>query len=86
MPVELMVEMKGGTKKYFYIPLDLTNNSKTNFMHPTKTLPYWSGAEKKYRVVVKDVKKGNVTGITLDPDGFIPDLKPSNNLFTPAGN
>jgi hypothetical protein len=86
LPVEFVVEMKGGSKKYFYIPLDLTNNSKSNFSHPTKVLPYWSGAEKKYKVVVKDIKKNNVTSITLDPDGFLPDIKPGNNLFTPAGN
>lgn len=84
LPVEFSVEMKDGSKKYFYIPIDLTNNSKTNFARPTSTLPYWSGSEKKYRVLVKDIKKANITNFTIDPDGFMPDVKPNNNIFIPT--
>ena len=83
MPVEFAVEMKDGTKKYFYIPIDLTDNPKTDFAHPTTTLPYWSGAEKKYRVLVKDIKKASFTNVTIDPDGFLPDIKPANNTYVP---
>jgi aminopeptidase N len=83
MPIEFTVEYTNGSKKYFYIPLDLTNNPKTNFMRPTTTLPYWSGAEKKYRVLVKDIKKSMVANITIDTDGFMPDLKPANNTYIP---
>jgi len=84
LPVEFCAEMMDGSKKYFYIPLDLTGNIKTNFKRPTTVLPYWSGAEKKYRVLVKDLKKGAVTKFTIDPDEFIPDNKPANNVFTPV--
>jgi hypothetical protein len=83
LPVEFTVEMKDGSKKNFYIPLDLTNNPKSNFNKPTNFLPYWSAAEKKYRVLVKDIKKSNVTKFIIDPDGFIPDLKPANNSYIP---
>jgi hypothetical protein len=84
LPVEFSVEMTDGSKKYFYIPIDLTNNPKSNFKRPTTVLPYWSGAEKKYRVLVKDLKKGTITKFTIDPDEFMPDNKPANNVFTPA--
>ncbi len=83
IPVEFTVNMKDGSKKYFYIPLDLTNNPKTNFLRKTTTLPYWSGAEKKYRVLVKDIKKPMVSNISIDTDNFIPDIKPGNNTFIP---
>jgi hypothetical protein len=84
LPIELMIEMKDGSKKYFYIPIDLTGNSKTNFLRATTALPYWSAAEKTYRVVVNGVKQKNVTKITLDPDGFIPDTNPDNNVLKVA--
>ncbi len=84
LPVEFMAEMKDGTKKYFYIPIDLTNNGKTNFNKPTTLLPYWSAAEKKYRVLVKDLRKASVSKFVIDPDGFMPDIKPANNTFTPT--
>ncbi len=83
LPVEFTAEMKDGSKKYFYIPIDLTNNPKTNFMRPTTVLPYWSASEKKYRVLVKDLKKGTVKNITIDTDAFLPDMKPNNNVFIP---
>jgi hypothetical protein len=83
LPVEFSVEMKDKSKKYFYIPIDLTNNVKTDFSRPTTILPYWSGAVNKYRVLVKDIKKASVVSFTIDPDGFIPDIKPANNTFIP---
>lgn len=81
LPVEFVVDMSDGTKKYYYIPLDLTGNPKSNFKRATEVLPYWSGAEKKYRVLIKDLKKSNITKLTIDPDEFIPDLKEANNVF-----
>lgn len=84
MPVEFCVEMTDGTKKYFYVPIDLTNNPKSNFIRPTTLLPYWSGAEKKCRVIIKDIKKVNLKSITLDPDGFLPDIKMENNGYVPV--
>lgn len=84
MPVEFTAEMKDGSKKYFYIPIELTNNPKANFLRFTTVLPYWSSAERKYRVTVKDLKKGMFTKLTIDTDGFLPDNKTGNNSFIPS--
>jgi hypothetical protein len=84
LPVEFLVEMTDGSKKYFYIPIDLTGNPKSNFKRTTTALPYWAATEKKYRVTLKDVKKSAVAKITIDPDGFIPDVKPENNVLIPT--
>jgi hypothetical protein len=46
-------------------------------------LPYWSAAVKKYRVLIKGIKKGSVSSVVIDPDGFIPDIKPANNKYIP---
>ena len=79
MPIEFMAEMKDGSKKYFYIPIELTNNHKTNFKRPTTVLPYWSAGVNKYRTIVPGLSRNSVIKITIDPDNFLPDLKPANN-------
>ncbi len=81
MPIEFMVELKDGSKKYYYIPIDLTNNVKTDFYRPTETLAKWSFAEKTYSILLPGVSLGNVAKISLDPDGFLPDIAKENNVW-----
>ena len=81
MPIEFMVELKDGSKKYYYIPIDLTNNVKTDFYRPTETLAKWSCAEKTYSILLPGVSLGNVAKISLDPDGFLPDIAKENNVW-----
>lgn len=84
MPIELCIEMVDGSKKYFYIPIELTNNPKTDFRRPTTLLSYWPAAVKKYRVAIENIKKPSLKSITLDPDGYLPDLKMENNVYVPV--
>ena len=81
MPIEFMVELKDGSKKYYYIPIDLTNNVKTDFYRPTETLAKWSFVEKTYSILLPGVSLGNVAKISLDPDGFLPDIAKENNVW-----
>lgn len=82
MPLEFEIKLKDGKSVYYYIPLDLTNNSKTNFNKPTQTLSKWSCASKKYTFVLKDIKLKDISKIELDPEGVLPDMNMSNNSYS----
>ncbi len=81
MPIELLVEFKNGEKKYYYIPLDLTNNLKTDFFRATENLAKWSCAEKNYSIYLPGIVLKNIAKICIDPDGFLPDISPENNSW-----
>lgn len=81
MPLEFSVQLKNGDKKYFYVPLDLTNNLKSDFLRPTSVLNKWSCASPKYSITLSTVKWKEVESITIDPDGFLPDVNLENNRF-----
>lgn len=82
MPLEFEIKLKDGKSVYYYIPLDLTNNLKTNFNKPTQTLSKWSCASKKYTFVLKDIKLKDISKIELDPEGVLPDMNMSNNSYS----
>jgi hypothetical protein len=81
MPLEFSIQLKNGNKKYYYIPLDLTNNVKSNFLHPTEVLEKWSCARRNYTITLSNIKWKELKSIQLDPDGFMPDLNPANNQY-----
>ena len=81
MPIELLIELKDGTKKYFYIPLDLNNNIKTDFYRATEILPKWSCGDNIYSFFLPGLALKNIAKISLDPDGFLPDILPENNSW-----
>ena len=81
MPLEFCIQLKNGEKKYYYIPLDLTNNVKSDFLRPTSVLNKWSCASPKYSISLSTIKWKEVELITIDPDGFLPDVNTSNNQF-----
>ena len=81
MPLEFCIQLKNGEKKYYYIPLDLTNNVKSDFLRPTSVLNKWSCASPKYSISLSTMKWKEVESITIDPDGFLPDVNTSNNQF-----
>jgi hypothetical protein len=81
MPIELLIELKDGTKKYFYIPLDLNNNIKTDFYRATEILPKWSCGDNIYSFFLPGLALKNIAKISLDPDGFLPDIFPENNTW-----
>ena len=82
MPLEFEIKLNNGRSIYYYIPIDLTNNSKMDFNESTQILPKWSCASKKYSVVLGDIKMKDISQINLDPQGVLPDVIMSNNSFS----
>ena len=81
MPLEFQIKLKNGKSIYYYIPLDLTNNAKTDFLQPTQALPKWSCAAKTYSLVLRDLKWKDILQISLDPQSVLPDINMINNEF-----
>jgi hypothetical protein len=82
MPLEFQIKLKNGKTINYYIPIDLTNNSKIDFNKPTHTLQKWSCASKRYSVILKDVMLKDFSQIILDPEGVLPDINMSNNSYS----
>ncbi len=79
VPVELEVLLKNGSKRYFYIPLDLTNNIKNDFSKPTELLPTWSSAANGFEVLIP-IKYKEIESITIDPNQILPDINEEGNV------
>lgn len=80
VPIELELVLKDGSKKYFYIPLDLTNNPKSDFKNPTQILPTWSSAVKLHEVFIP-IKYKEIASILIDPNQILPDINDSDNFL-----
>jgi hypothetical protein len=81
MPLEFSIKLKNGKVIYYYIPLDLTNNIKTNFNRPTQVLEKWSCGSSAYEFTLKDIKLREIEEIKLDPDSILPDFDQEKNLY-----
>jgi len=81
MPLEFSIKTKNGKTIYYHIPLDLTNNIKTDFKRPTQILAKWSCGSNSYEVYLKDLKLTEIVEIELDPDLVLPDINTENNIF-----
>ena len=81
MPLEFSVKYTDGRTDFYYAPLDLTNNVKTDFFRPTTNLPKWSCARKKYGFTIPGVSLEDIEVITIDPDQFLPDVQKGNNSY-----
>ena len=82
MPVELAVEYKSGKIAYYHIPLDLTNNVKSDFYRETTVLEKWSSASRDYTFILPNKRISEIKSIILDPDKFLPESNRKNNKWT----
>ncbi|MEY4141265.1 MAG: hypothetical protein RL110_636 [Bacteroidota bacterium] len=73
MPVEVEITLKNQTKKRYYIPIDLTNKSKSEFAIPSKELPIWSCALPSYTFNLAELRLKEVEKIRINPDGALPE-------------
>lgn len=80
MPIDLMVEYNDGTKESFYIPLRMMFFEKENPTPEIKrtVLKDWAWAEPIFTFSIPK-SKSSIKKITIDPDGFMADVKPENN-------
>lgn len=83
MPVDVQITLNNGTSMYVHIPIDLTNNVKTEFHHPTKILKKWSCGSKSYEFKLTGIKFKDIESIKLDPFDMLPDMNLDNNVFIP---
>ena len=81
LAIKLEILLKDGSKKYFYIPLDLTNNAKTDFTNETNILPTWSSAAIEHEVFIP-IKYKEIESITIDPNQILPDINEEGNIKT----
>ncbi|WP_445453444.1 M1 family metallopeptidase [Flavobacterium sp. 25HG05S-40] len=82
MPMDILVEYTDGTKESFYIPLRMMNFEKENPNPEIKrtVLQDWAWAYPTYFFEIPK-SKSSIKKITIDPSGFMADVKRSNNIF-----
>ena len=82
MPMDIIVEYVDGSKEAFYIPLRMMSYEKENPTPEIKRtiLKDWAWAEMNYVLEISK-PKSTIKKITLDPSGWMADVKKDNNFF-----
>jgi len=82
MPMDILVEYVDGSKEAFYIPLRMMSYEKENPKPEIKRtiLKDWAWAEMNYVLEISK-PKSTIKKITLDPSGWMADVKKDNNVF-----
>jgi hypothetical protein len=82
MPIDLEVEYLDGSKETFYIPLRMMNFVKENPNPAIKrsVLNDWAWGNPNYQFKIT-ANKARIKKITIDPSGFMADVKKDNNGF-----
>lgn len=82
MPVDFVIYLKSGEKKYYTIPLDIMRGAKTKDngvgIH---VLPSWAWVNPVNRVEISDVKWKDVEKIEIDPSTRFADMDSKNNVW-----
>ena len=86
MPIDLTVEFQDGTKRLYYIPLDLMRGDKPNENPAVErvVLSDWTWTHPTYRIRLT-VPASTIKKIELDASSRMADLDRSNNIY-PASN
>ena len=81
MPMDILVEYTDGSKESFYIPLQMMHFVKENPNANIKrtVLKDWTWAQPTYSFPISN--QSSVKKITIDPSGFLADVKPENNTL-----
>ena len=81
MPVDLLVNLKNGQQKLYYIPLTIMRGQKENpYNMPWTQLEDWSWANPEYRFLI-DLPKEDILSVVIDPTFFLADINRENNLY-----
>ena len=81
MPVDLLVNLKNGQQKLYYIPLTIMRGQKENpYNIPWTQLEDWSWANPEYRFLI-DLPKKDIISVVIDPTFFLADINRENNLY-----
>ena len=82
MPMDILVEYVDGSKETYYIPLRMMSYEKENPTPEIKrtVLRDWAWVETNYVFEISK-PKSSIKKITLDPSGWMADVKKDNNVF-----
>ena len=82
MPMDILVEYVDGSKEAYYVPLRMMSYEKENPTQEIKrtVLRDWAWAETNYVFEISK-SKSSIKKITLDPSGWMADVKKDNNFF-----
>ena len=82
MPMDILVEYVDGSKEAYYVPLRMMSYEKENPTPEIKrtVLRDWAWAETNYVFEISK-SKSSIKKITLDPSGWMADVKKDNNFF-----
>ena len=82
MPIDILIDYDDGTKESFYIPLRLMSYEKANPNPKIKrtVLNDWTWANPNYNFEISK-PKNRIKKITIDPNGYMADIKKENNYY-----
>ncbi len=81
MPIDLLVNLKNGQQRLYYIPLTIMRGQKDNpYNMPWIQLEDWSWANPEYRFLI-DLPAENILSVVIDPTFFMADINRENNLY-----
>lgn len=80
MPVDLLVVLKDGTQKVYYLPLRMMRGEKENPYSGVDwtVMPDWPWAQKEYQLQI-DIPTEQIQAILIDPSQLMADVNPENN-------
>ncbi len=83
MPIDLVVTLKDGEKKYYTIPLVIMRGEKKNdtWGEAIDVLPDWPWTHPTYEFVL-DVKFKNIARVEIDPSKRMADINRTNNFWS----
>ena len=81
MPIDLIINLKNGTKKCYYIPLGIMRgNKKPENAMPRKIMRDWHWTHPNYNLMI-EVNLDNIKSIEIDPSLRMADIDRSNNSY-----
>lgn len=80
MPVDLLVVLKDGSQKVYYMPLQMMRGEKGNPYSGVDwvVMPDWPWAQQEYSLQI-DVPKEQIQAVLIDPSQLMADINPENN-------
>lgn len=82
MPIDLLVVLKDGTRRTYYMPLRMMYGQKENpYPGIARTvLPDWPWAQEAYEFDI-DLPLDQIQALVIDPSGLMADVMPENNAW-----
>ncbi|MEK9958680.1 MAG: M1 family metallopeptidase [Flavobacteriaceae bacterium] len=86
MPLDVLVNLKNGEQKMYYIALPVMRGEKENpYSVEWEVLKDWPWAIPYYQFTV-DVPKEAIESIVIDPSGYMADIEQANNYYVDQDN